>query len=350
MRVLTVLLICVGLAGACAKKPAAPSSPDVWAVVDGVEIHRDAVERAYRSATPANATPSAEEVWTAKLGILNEMVIKQILAQRAKSLGIDVTEDELAKAVAERKGTMSDEAYQRELSQRNLTADDLRAGMRLELIAQKMIDRDVTSKIAVTDQEVSDFFNANRAQFNVPEPTYHVAQIVVTPIRDAQITNRQNDDATTPEAASRKADMLMERLRGGAAFAELAQDYSEDPRSAPQGGDLGFISQSDLQQASPVLRDVVLKSEPGTVKVVSAGGAHTLVMVVAREPAGQRDLTMPGVRENITATLHDRKLQVLRTAYLTAARNDATVVDYLAKQIVASPGVLPSMAPSAPGK
>ena len=45
------------------------------------------------------------------------------------------------------------------------------------------------SKIAVTDQEVTDFFNANRAQFNMAEEAYHLAQIVVTPVRDPQMAN-----------------------------------------------------------------------------------------------------------------------------------------------------------------
>ena len=345
-----VLVLCAGLAGACAKKPAAPSSPDIWAMVDGREIHRDLVEKAYRSATQPTAAASEEEVLTAKLGILNEMIVKDLLIARAKTLGVTMTDAELETAFQERRKNMSDDDLRRELGQRNLTTDDMKAGMRIELLAQKVIDHEVTAKITVSDQDITDFFNANRAQFNLAEPAYHIAQIVVTPVREPQITNRQADDATTPEAASRKADMLMERLRGGAAFAELAMDYSEDPQSAPQGGDLGFISASALQQVPPALRDAVLKSEAGTVKVVSAGGAHTLVMVVEREAAGQRDLSMPGVRDNILSTLRGRKEQLLRSAFLTVVRNEATVVNYLARRLVESPGTLPTVAPSAPGK
>ena len=64
----------------------------------------------------------------------------------------------------------------------------------------------------------------------------------------------------------------------------------------------------------------MLKESPGTVNVVSVGGAHTIVLVVAHEAAGQRDLSMPGVRESITETLRARKEQLLRAAYLTAVR------------------------------
>ena len=90
------------------------------------------------------------------------------------------------------------------------------------------MEREVKSKIAVTDQEIGDFYNKNRAQFNVPEAQYRVAQIVITPMRDAQIRNRLKDDAVTPEEAARKAQMLMGRLKGGTAFSALAMRSASD--------------------------------------------------------------------------------------------------------------------------
>ena len=94
--------------------------------------------------------------------------------------------------------------------------------------------------------------------------------------------------------------MLMAKLKGGATFGELAADYSEDPESAQRGGDLGFVPVSALQQAPPALRDAVFKSNPGTVQLVSQGGAHTIVLTVARDTKGQKDLSMPSVKEAIT--------------------------------------------------
>jgi hypothetical protein len=94
----------------------------------------------------------------------------------------------------------------------------------------------------------------------------------------------------------------------------------------------------------------VLKKTPGTVSVVSAGGAHTIVLVVAHEPAGQRDLSMPAVRQTITETLRARQEQLLRAAYLTTVRTDAKVVNYLARRVVESQGKMPSLQPAAPGR
>ena len=225
----------------------------------------------------------------------------------------------------------------------------MREGVRRELLAQKVIEQEVGSKIAVSDKDVTDFFNANRAQFNVAEEAYHIAQIVVTPVREQQVANGTGDDAATPEAAAAKIRMLMERLKAGASFRDLAAGYSEDPESAPRGGDLGFVPISRLRQAPPALRDAVLNKTPGTVNVASAGGAHTLVLVVAHEQAGQRDLSSPGVRERISEGLRSRKEQLMRAAYLTSLRNDATVVNYLARRLVESKGQMPALPLSKPG-
>ena len=214
---------------------------------------------------------------------------------------------------------------------RNADAEGHRAGSRI--------------KIAFTDQAVTDFFNANRAQFNVPEEAYHIAQLVITPVRDPQLANGTGDDATTPEQAAAKVRMLMERLKAGASFRDLATGCSEDPESAPRGGDMGLIPVSKLGQAAPALRDAVLNKAPGSVNVASVGGAYTLVLVVAHELAGQRDLSTPGVRERITDALKSRREQLLRTAYLTAIRSDAKVVNYEARRVVESKGTVTASQP-----
>jgi len=345
------LLSGVGVACQTAQTPGTPQvtvTADTWAVVDGRELRREDVEKAFRriSQTPQNL--SEEESLTAKLTLLNDYIVQDILMAKARELKIEVPDSELDTAYAEAKKNIPDEAFQQQLTRRNLTAADMREGLRRELLSQKVIEREVTSKINVGDQDITDFYNANRAQFNFAEEAFRIAQIVITPVREAQVNNQTGDDAATPQTAMSKAQMLMARLKEGAAFGDLARDFSEDPETAPRGGDLGFVPLSALQKAPPPLRDAVLKLSPGSVRVVSVGGAHTIVLLIAREPAGQRDLSTPGVRQNITTTLRNRKEQLLRAAYLTAVRTDAKVVNYLARRLVESQGKMPSLAPAAP--
>jgi peptidyl-prolyl cis-trans isomerase SurA len=214
----------------------------------------------------------------------------------------------------------------------------MREGLRRELLAKKVLDQEVVAKASVSDQDVTDFFNANRAQFTIAEESYRIAQIVVSPERAAQQANRTGNDATTPQEAAFKVRMIMERLKAGARFSEVAMDYSEDPETAPRGGDIGLVPMSALQRAPEPLRKAVIGQKPGTVNLVTAGGIHTIVAVVAHEPAGERGLSTPGVKDGIAQTLKNRKEQLLRTAYLSAARGDADVVNHAARRVVESQG------------
>ncbi len=351
-----VALVGASLVSACSGNTpsgtaAAPASPDVWAVVDGRQIKRDAVEKAYRGVVqPAAMPPSDDEVLAMKLSVVDDLITQDLLQAKATALKVEVTDAEVDAAFSDRKRSVSEEEFQKQLTARALTVDDMKAGLRRELTVNKLLEREVTAKIVVSDQDLADYYSVNRAQFNVTEPQYRIAQIVITPVKEPQIRNRMNDDAETPAAAARKAQMLAERIKGGADFAQVAMDYSEDPQTAPQGGDLGFVSASTLKQVPPALRDAVLKAEPGNVNTVSAGGAHTIVMLVAREAAGQRDLSAPDVRDGIRNVIKGRKDQLLRAAYAASLRNDAKVVNHLATMIVAADGKMPTLAPAAPGK
>jgi peptidyl-prolyl cis-trans isomerase SurA len=339
-------LVAAALASACgtSNPPAEPAvSADTWAVVDGRPITKDVTEKAFRRVRDPNETLSAEEAAAAKLSVLEELILQDLLVAKAPALKIEVPAADLEAAFTSAKGGMTDEQFRQELGRRSLTEADVRESLRRQLLADKVLEQEVSKQVTIGDPDVTQFFEANRAQFNLTEEAYHIAQIVITPQRDAQIANTTGDDATSPEAAVAKVRLIMERLKGGASFRELATSYSEDPASAQRGGDMGLIPLSRLQQAPPPLRNAVLNKTAGTVNVASAGNGHfTIVLVVAREAAGQRDLSTPGVKDQITNTLKARKEALLRTAYLTALRTDAEVVNHLARRVVQSKGAPPT--------
>ena len=333
----SLCLLSLACAAAGCDKPK-PVSADTWATVDGRPITRDEVEKAFRRTQEGAATLSPEEAMTGKLSVLIAMILQDILIARARALKIEVPDSELDAAFAAGKKNLTDAAFEEELKRRNLSAADMREGLRRELLAKKLLDQEVVAKVAVSDQEVNDFFNANRAQFTIAEESYRIAQIVVTPDRAAQQVNRTGNDATTPQEAAFKARMIMDRLKTGARFGEMAMDFSEDPESGQRGGDLGLVPMSALKQAPEPLRQAVIGQKPGTVNVVNAGGIYTIVAVIAHELAGERGLSTPGVKDGITETLKNRKEQLLRTAYLSAARGDAGVVNHAARRVVESQG------------
>ncbi len=338
---LGLIVLALGAAG-CNRGPAKPADvpPDTWATVDGRSITRDDVEKAFRRTQDGAPSMSAEEAMTVKLGILDELIVQDILLARANALKIEAPAAEVDTAFNERKQNLTDEQFQQELKKRDLTPESLREALRRELVAQKLLQQEVTSKVNVTDQEVTDFFNANRAQFTVAEESYRLAQIVVTPAPGNQQVNRTGNDAATPQEAAFKVRMIMERLKAGTNFRELAMDYSEDPETAQRGGDLGLVPVSAIMKAPAPFRDAVIGQKPGTAKIASFEGAHRIVAVLAHEQAGTRDLSTPGLKDSIMQTLKARKEQLRRSAYLAAARYDADVVNHLARRLVASGGKL----------
>ena len=343
-------LVLAGLGLGCQSKPSAPPvSADAWAVVNGREITRDAVEKAYRRNSEPTQTPSEEEATTAKLALLDELVTQELLVAKARDLKIEVQDSELDAAYLEARKNIPDEAFQRELAQRKLTAGDMREAMRRDLLVQKLFEREIASKVAVTDQDINAFYEANRAQFNRTEDAYRIAQIVITPVREPQTVNRTGNDASTPGEAAAKVQMVMERLKAGTEFANVAADFSEDPETAPRGGDLGFVPISALQKAPPQLRDAVLKGATGSARVVNINGGYTVVTVLGKDAAGQKHPGMPEVKAAITQALRDRRQQLLRAAFLGSIRNDAQIVNLAAKRIVESQGKTPGLNPAAPG-
>ena len=336
----------LGLAGC---KQQRQPSPDVWAVVNGQEIRREDVDKYYRTqVSPEGQEPSQEESLSLKLNVLDELINNEILLERAKKLNLEASDGEVEDKFTEMKSPYTEEEFQRQMKARGVSVDDLKRDLRRQLSIQKLLNREVVAKISISDQDVTDFYNANRTQFNVAEPQYRIAQIVVTPRKEPQIRNRKNDDATNEAEAQRKIKMLMDRLNSGADFSQLAMDYSEDMNTTTTGGDLGYVPESALNQSDPMLKKMVVGMKPGQVSpVLTLKDKYVILKMVTRESPGQRGITDPQVQQTIRDTLRNRKEQLLRAAYLAIARDDARVRNYLAEQVVEAAGKLPEAAKTA---
>ena len=324
----------------------AQHAPDVWAVVNGKEIKREEIDKYYRTrVNPEGQEPSQEEALSLKLNVLDELINNEILLERAKKLNLEASDGEVEDKFTELKSPYTEDEFQRRLKEQGATVEDLKSDLRRQLSIQKLLNREVVAKISISDQDVSDFYNANRPQFNVAEPQYHVAQILVTPRKEQQIRNRKNDDATNEAEAQRKVKMLMDRLDSGADFAQLAMDYSEDMNTAGTGGDLGYVPESALNQSDPALKRIVLGMKPGQVsQPIQLKEGYRILKLITRESPGLRGISDPQVQQTIRDTLRNRKEQLLRSAYLAIARDEARVTNYLAQQVIEAAGKLPDAA------
>lgn len=331
------LLFLATFTPACQKE--SQSGPDVLATVDGKPIFRQDVERQYktRQSTDADAG-NAEQALGLKLNILNELINNQILVAHAGRAGISVSETEVEQKISELESPYSKEEFERKLAEQGLNRDELRRQVRESLLVTKLVNKDIASRVTVSDAEVADFYQRNKARFNVPETTYHLAQIEVTPAPTPDVRNLKNDDAKNPAAAERKIQALYAQLRAGGDFMKLAQAYSEDPRTSAGGGDLGFIPASSLDR-NPQLKQAVAALKVGEISgIIRTPAGFHIVKLLGREERGQRTLDDPTVKNTIHQSLMNEKEELMRAAYIENLRNQAKVENFLAEQVVAAGG------------
>ncbi len=204
----------------------------------------------------------------------------------------------------------------------------------------------MTSKINISDQDVTGYYNAHKSEFNLIEPQYHLAHIFVTIAPNPQVHNLKNDKAQNEADARKKIQMILNRLDSGDDFATLAMNFSEDPETSGNGGDLGFAPESSLKSTDPTTRDMVMKLKPGQYStVITVMNPMTkqlvgfrIVKLIAKEPAGQRELADPRVQEAVRSQLRDRREQLLKSAYYEVLRDQAKVENYYAERILQGNG------------
>jgi peptidyl-prolyl cis-trans isomerase SurA len=331
---LSLLAIAISAFGTAACKKSPPAS--VAATVNGRPITYADVDKHFQlqqAGAQDRTGGDADQVTIQKLEILRALVEGEIMLQRAEKLSLMATDADIDAKLNELKAGYTQEEFQRQLTARKITLDDLRAQIRRDLSTSKLINKEITSHISISDKEIADFYNSNRQAFNIPEPQIHLAQIVVTPTPDP-VRNLKNDNATSQDAAVKKIQALEARVRQGEDFSLVAQNFSEDPQSASNGGDLGFIPESSFDK-DPQLRKLISQLAPGQISnVLPTPGDFRLLKIIAKEPAGQRELNDPNVQQRIRETLMNRKDQLLRSAYYEVARNEAKVENFYAQSIV----------------
>jgi len=341
---LTVLILCGGILlapiSACHRSP----SPDVVATVNGKDILRSDLEKYYQANLDDTAQkPSAEQANIVRLNILRQMIDDEIIWQRATKLNLAASDEDVNAKLTEMKAPFTQEEWDKKLKDRGVTADDLKRDLRRSLTKTKLLNKEIDSKINITDAEISSYYAAHRSEFNLIEPQYHLAQIAVTSGPAKQTGNLQNNKASGDADAKKKIQELHKRLANGEDFGTIAMNFSENPSTAPNGGDMGFLSETQMR-SDPDVYTAINKLKPGEITDVipvyaaAPGGRQTMgyaiYKLVAREPAGQRELNDPRVQQVIRQGLREGHAQLLQNAYFEVLHDDAKVHNYFADQIL----------------
>ncbi len=332
------LLVYLAAAVAALSLASCKSSPpaNVAAEVNGHAITNSELEKTYQSQYSQQSEASNEDqVLSQKLDLLTSMITQEIMLQRAEKLGLAAVDADVEGEIGKMRSPYTKEEFEKQLSAQHMTADDLKAKVRSKLTVDKLVIKEITSKITITDSDISTFYYANKASFNPPEPTIHMSQIFVTPFPDPNVRNLKNSKAQNEKEARGKIEDIAARLKRGEDFGMLAQNYSEDANSASNGGDMGFVRESDLDRANPELKKLVVSLPQNAVSpIIHTQEGYRILRVISREPAGQRELNDPRVQQNIRDMLLNSKDQLLRTAYYETARNGAKIQNYMAQRVL----------------
>ncbi len=312
----------------------------VAAEVNGRAITDAELDKIYQTQFPQQVEAANDDlVNTQKLDVLGSLITNEIMLQKAEKLGLSAVDADVETELSKMKAPYTEEEFQKQLADRKLTVNDLKTQIRRQLTVDKLVTKEITSHITITDADVANFYNANKPSFNLAEPQIHMAQILVTPAPDPEVHNLKNSKAQNDAEARTKIQDLLARLKRGDDFAMVAQNYSEDSKSASSGGDMGFVPESALGKANPELSKLVLSLQPGSIsQIIRTEEGYRILKVISKEPAGQRDLNDPRVQTSIRETLRNSKDQLLRAAYYEVERNNSKVINYLAQRIVANSG------------
>lgn len=314
----------------------------VAATVNGHAITRDEVEKAYTAQLSQNPgqAPSQDQGDELRLNLLHQLIVEETIEQRAQKLNLMATNEEVDAKLAQMKAPFTEEQFQARLKDSGHTLDDVKHDLRRSMTIDKLLNKEINSKVTVTDADVTKYYNSHKAEFNLIENQFHLAQIQVTGIPAQNAGNLQGSKASTPEEALAKIKALKMRLDSGEDFGALAQNFSERQDTAQNQGDMGFLPESQMK-GDPAVYSAITKLKPGQVTDIiptvdpatHKPVAFSVYKLISKEPAGQRQIDDPRVQQAIREQLRDGRSQLLKNAFFEMLHDQAKIENYLAEDI-----------------
>lgn len=339
---------CLALSGllvsACASGGSEAKDNTVAATVNGRNIMLQEVERMLNQQTGGKPeTLNQLQLAQARLQILDGLIQREVMYQRAEREKVLPTDAQIDGAIASQKQQtgMTSEDFEKSLQAQNLSMERLREEAKKDLAIAALQDK-YSGQITISDREVEDFYNSNRQQF-VSSRGVALTMIVVDPADNSAQGIR--DDAKNDTDAKLKIDNIYQRLKGGADFATVAREKSEDAASVQRGGDIGFATEEDLKNNDfppELISSFFGQMQVGDYTQPTRFKGRWYIFKLAERRLQTENLTLesPGVRQQITQGLTNQRKQILNAALLETAINEARIINNLAAQMLNNPSNL----------
>ena len=352
---------CLAAAGlvlnGCASSGTEAKDSTVAATVNGRNIMLSEVERTVNQQAGGNASVLNQlQLAQARLQVLNSLIQREVLYQRAEREKVLPSEAQIDGAIATQKQNsgMTSEDFDKQLKAQNMSIETLREEAKKDLAISALQDK-YNGKIDISDREVEEYYNANKQLFR-NERGVALAMIVVDPADNS--STGITDDSKNEADAKLKIDSIYQQLQGKADFATVARGRSEDATSLRAGGDIGFATEQDLRSnnfppelISSFFGSMQVGDYTQPVRFGSSGKWYIFKLAEKRLATENLTLESPGVRQQITQGLTNQRKQILNAALLETAINEARIVNHLASNMLSNPsnlGLRPAAGGAAP--
>ena len=314
-RMKRALLFAALVAGYAASLPAAEVVERIVARVnDGLITQSEFDKRLSLAIKAARTAPDADEI---RRAVLEDLIKEKLLEDRAKEMSVSATDEEIDAAVERVKSQYNlaaDADFDAALAESGMNRDELRRQMRQTITLQKVIGREVTSRLDLSDEALrAEFERRKDALYAVPASA-RVAELLL---------KFSPGDAEGRQQAVAKIEEVQGKVRTGTPFAELAKEFSEG-KTRDRGGDMGVVSKGELVEAL----DAAIFGDPPAeypAPVLTADSIH-FFHVTDRKPASFKSFAevKEDLRKRISDDLYDKRF----TEYMDRLRREAFVKIY----------------------
>jgi parvulin-like peptidyl-prolyl isomerase len=229
---------------------------------------------------------------------LQRLIDNMLIEQEGKKSGTGIiikdeeVMDVLRDIMAKQKLSMQD--FSKNLAKEGNSLDSVKKEIRMQMMRARLLRREIKSKVMVSDEEIGEYYNKNRQDYEGKE-TVRIKQLLllIPPNADKVATAKVRNGAV----------QLHKRIMDGESFDLLIVKYSQGPAAA-QGGDVGFVGRGTI---IPEVEKVAFILPVGQISEVieSSVGFH-IIQVVDKKGAGLKPIA--AVREEIKTKLEDEKL------------------------------------------